>query len=46
MEKDGWTDLVRTEEVLHTVEVMRNIIQKLKERRLTGLITTCAGTAF
>jgi len=38
MERVGWTDLVRNEEVLHRVEVMRNIIQKLKERRLTDLL--------
>jgi len=46
MEKIGWTDIVRNEEVLHTVEVMRNILQKLRETRITNLFKSCVGTAF
>ena len=42
----SWTDRVRNEEVLQTDEVERNIIQTLKEGTLTGLVTSCVGTAF
>ena len=46
--KISWTDHVRNEEVLQTVEE-RNILQTIqgrKERKLTGLVTSCVGTAF
>jgi hypothetical protein len=46
MEKIGWTDLVRNEVVLHTVEFIRNILPTLTGRRLAGLVTSCVGTAF
>jgi hypothetical protein len=49
LEKDGatrYTDRVRNEDVLHTVKKERNILQTIKERRLTGLVTSCVGTAF
>jgi hypothetical protein len=44
MEKISWTDRVRNEEVLHRVKEERNILQAIK-RRLTGLVTSCLGTA-
>jgi hypothetical protein len=34
MEKIGWTDRVRNGKVLHRVEKGKNILQKIKERRL------------
>jgi len=46
MEKISWTDRVRNEEVLHGVKEKKNFIQTIKERRLTGLVTSCVGTAF
>jgi len=33
MEKISWTDLVRTEEVLHRVSKEKNIIHKIKRRK-------------
>jgi hypothetical protein len=41
MEKTSWTDRVRNEEVLLTVKEKRN-----NKGRLTGLVTSCVGTAF
>jgi hypothetical protein len=41
----SWTDRVRNEEVLHRVKEDRNILQTIK-RKLTGLVTSCIGTAF
>jgi hypothetical protein len=41
----SWTDRVRNEEVLHRVKEERNILHT-KEERLTGLVTSCLGTAF
>jgi hypothetical protein len=46
MEKISWTDLVTNEEVLHRVKEERNIVHTIKEERLTGLVTSCVGTAF
>jgi hypothetical protein len=46
MEKISWTDRVRNEEVLHTVKEDRNYLNTIKERRLTGLVTSCVGNAF
>jgi hypothetical protein len=46
MEKIIWTDRVRNEEVLHRVKEERNIIHIIKRRKLTGLVTSCAETAF
>jgi hypothetical protein len=37
MENVGWTDVVRIEEVLHRVEIMRNIIQKIKRENADWL---------
>jgi hypothetical protein len=45
MEKINSTDHVRNEEVLHRVKEERNILHIMK-RRLTGLVTSCVGTAF
>jgi hypothetical protein len=33
MEKIGWTDRVRNEEVLHRVNEERNIVHKIKRRK-------------
>jgi hypothetical protein len=41
----SWTDRVRNEEVLHRVKMERNILRTKKEGRLTGLVTSCVGTA-
>jgi hypothetical protein len=46
MEKISWTDHVRNEEVLHRVKEERNIVHTIEEERLTGLVTSCVGTAF
>jgi hypothetical protein len=45
LEKISWTDHVRNEEVLQRVKEKRNIVHTIK-RRLTGLVTSSAGTAF
>jgi hypothetical protein len=42
----SWTDRVRNEEVLHNVKEERNILHTIKDGRLTGLVTSCIGTAF
>jgi len=45
MEKISWTDHVTNEEVLRRVKKERKILQTTKkEVRLTGLVTSCAGT--
>ena len=44
MEKISWTDRVRNEELLR-VKQDGNILQSV-EVRLTGLVTSCVGTAF
>jgi hypothetical protein len=41
MEKISWTDRVRNEAILHLVKEERN-----KKGTLTGLVTSCVGTAF
>ena len=47
MEKISWDDRVRNEEVLLQVNEQRNILHTVKSgRRLTGLVTSCVGTAF
>jgi hypothetical protein len=49
MKKIRWTNHVRNEEVLQTVKEDRNILQTIKGRqegKLTGLVTSCVGTAF
>jgi hypothetical protein len=45
MEKISWTDRVKNE-VLQTVKEESNILHTTKERRLTGFVTSCVGTAF
>jgi len=46
----SWTDSVKNEEmVLHRGKERRNILRikkKRKEKDLTGLVTSCIGTAF
>ena len=37
---------MRNEEILHTVKETRNILHAIKERMLTGLVTSCVGTAL
>jgi hypothetical protein len=44
MEQISWTD--RVENVLHRVKEKRNILNIMKEERLTELVTSCVGTAF
>jgi hypothetical protein len=44
MEKISWTNRVRNEEVLHRVMEERNILQMLKEGRLTEMLISCVGT--
>jgi len=46
MEKINWTDRVRNEEVLHTVEKTRLTYTKRKEGRLTEVVISCVGTAY
>jgi hypothetical protein len=47
MEKISWTDRVRNEEVLHRVKEERGMLFTIKkEGKLTGLVTSCVGTAF
>ena len=41
----NWTDRVRNEDVLDTVEEEMNIVHKIKGGRVTGLVTSCVGTA-
>jgi hypothetical protein len=40
LEKIGWTDHVKNDEVLQRVEEERNILDTIKQRK------ACAGTAF
>jgi hypothetical protein len=40
------TDRVKTEEVLRRGKEERNILHKIKERKLRELVTSCVGTAF
>jgi len=42
----SWTEYVRNEEMLQRNKEEGNILQKFKEGRLTGLATSCLGTAF
>jgi hypothetical protein len=45
MEKISWTDRVRNEEVSHKsrVKKKRNILQTIKEGKLTGFVASCLG---
>jgi hypothetical protein len=44
--ENSCTDSVSNEEVLHRVKEETNILETTKERRLTGQVTSCVGTAF
>ena len=46
MEKISWTDHVRNEEVLLTVNEQRNILHEIRKQSLTGLVTSYVETAF
>ena len=47
LEEISWTDRVVNEEVLNRVNDVRNILHTVKkEGRLTGMVTSCVGTAF
>jgi len=46
IEKISWTDHMRNEEVLHRGNEDRNILHTINEGRLTGLVTSCIGTAL
>ena len=45
MEKISWTEHVRNEELLCSFKEERNTLHTVKTR-LTGLVTSCIGTAF
>jgi hypothetical protein len=45
-EKTSSTDHVKNEKVLHRVNEDRNILHTLTKGKLTGLVTSCVGTAF
>jgi hypothetical protein len=44
--KQHTADRFRNEEILHSVKEDRNILHKLKEGILSGLVTCCVETAF
>jgi hypothetical protein len=46
MEKVNSADLVTNEEVLHRINEERNILQTIKRKRLTALVTSRIGTSF
>jgi hypothetical protein len=46
MEKISWTTYGKNEEELHKVKEERNFIQTINKGRLTGLVTSCTGTAI
>jgi len=46
MEKISWTDRVRSEVVLNRFKEERNVLRTENECRLTGLISSCVGSAF
>lgn len=43
MEQMPYTDRARNKEVLHTVKKERNILQTIKEGKLTGFVASCLG---
>jgi len=45
MERISWTDTVSNEEVFHRIKLKKNIVRKIKEGRVTRLVTSCFGTA-
>jgi len=46
MERTSWTDRVKKEEILHIAKEERNILRSMKQVKLSGLLTSCVGTAF
>ena len=46
IEKIHGTDLMRNAEVLQRVKRERNILQTIKKKEVTGLVTSCVGTTF
>jgi len=46
MEKISYSERVRSEEVFYSVKEDGNMLRQEKEGRLTGLVTSCVGTAF
>jgi hypothetical protein len=46
LEKNSWTDRVRSEEVGRVKEEENIVQKKQKEGRLTGLVASSVGTAF
>jgi hypothetical protein len=46
VENISWTDRVRNEELLHGVKGERSVRHTIREGRLTGLVTSCVGTAL
>jgi len=42
----NWTDHVRDEDILDTVEEEMNILHKINEGRVTGFVTPCVRTAL
>jgi hypothetical protein len=46
MEKIRWTDRVRNEEVLYGSKEERNNLHVVKDLRVSGLVTSCVGTAL
>jgi hypothetical protein len=46
MENISWTDRVKIEEVFQRVKEERNVLGTIKKGKLTGLDTSCVGTAF
>jgi hypothetical protein len=46
MEKISWTDHVRNKDVLLRVKEQRSVMDTTEEGRLTGLVTSCIGTAL
>ena len=46
MEKISWTSCVKNEVVSHEAKEERNILHTINKGRLTGLVTSCTGTAI
>jgi hypothetical protein len=46
MEKIGWTDRVRNEEVLPTVKEQRNILHEISKRKANWIGHICVETVF
>ena len=46
VEKISWNDRLEDAEVLHTVKEKRNVLHTINRKRITGLVTSCVGTAF